>query len=213
MSKTVSAGSINELRSIGRLVHLTHLTLVSCTGVTDGLRSGGDWIAGVRGLQYLTCDRCDLSDDSLSLFAYFPALVTLDLLECPISQAGVATVAGCSFPHLATVKLCERHMLTERTLAEQYIDELLALAHILAATHALPVSTAMEAEDGTQSDNHATVVELASDVRWPVLRTLNTGFSVLVVSHSEEYDSYVDAVHAFRRARPQILLRTGLNGG
>ena len=211
--KTVSAGSINELRSIGRLTHLTHLTLINCTGVTDGLKSGGDWIAGLRGLQHLTCDRCDLSDDSMHLFASLPALVTLELSECPLSQAAVATLAGCSFPHLTTLKLSERHASTQRTLSRQFSDEAQALSHILAATRALPPSPPADVDTDNTLDSSAVAAETASAVRWPRVRALDLTFSIIGYAVNDEFVRYVDAVHAFRRSRPQISLRTELSSG
>ena len=207
-AKTVSAGSINELRSIGRLTHLTHLTLVNCTGVADGLKSGGDWIAGIRGLQHLTITACDLSDDSVQFFSCLSALVSLDLSDCPLSQAGVATLARCAFPQLATVTLSHRHSPDFLRVADQYDDEVQALSHIQAATHTLSPT---DSTDHTASDNNVAAAKIAAGVRWPSLREVDMSFAV--VSDGEEFDRYVDAVYAFRRARPQVTLRTGLNAG
>ena len=211
-SKTVSAGSINELRSIGRLAHLTHLSLVRCTGVTDGLRGGNDWVANIGGLQHLVCDRCDLDDESLHLLALLPALVTLELSDCPVSQAGVATLARCSFPQLTTLKLLERHLGSGRRNPQYFDDDERAFKHILAATYAVPTSSA-EGAASEIADSGAVAPVAPKGVRWPRLLELDLSFSVLFPPDREVYNSYVDAVYAFRRARPQISLRTGLESG
>ena len=211
-AKTVAAGSINELRSMARFTHLTQLTLVSCTGVADGLESGGDWIAGIRGLQHLTITACDLSDDSLHFLSSLSALVSLDLSECPLSQVGVALLAGCSFHRLRSVTLSHRHSPDALTDVDQYDDEIQSLSHILAATHALPPSLhPSDADQAASSIEEAVAAAVQSGVRWPSLCVLDMTFGV--GCDGEEFERYVDAVHAFRRLRPQISLRTGLNAG